>query len=187
MPNWFVTIDQQPLNGYYPQCTMPHDELQWTSILHIIMKHISGLRFSSKSNNNITTNQFETSNYKPLKCALSYNKPHNGPMSYTLQWSTKVPWSFNFITNTQKPGGEEKTFSQMGTMDGGDVNFWQNQRFIWSLLGDTLIFLGFGQTNRCHWWKVVLAHPIHRHMLSGELSSFRPPFFFYTRNYGLKR
>jgi hypothetical protein len=34
--------------------------------------------------------------------------------------------------------------------------------------------------------KVILAHPIHHHMLSGELLSFRPPFFLYTRNYGLK-
>ncbi len=57
---------------------------------------------------NITTNQFETANQKPLKCALSYNKGHNGPMSYTLQWSTKVPWSFNSITTTQKLDNEKK-------------------------------------------------------------------------------
>ncbi len=84
-PNQFVTINQQPLNGYCPQCIMPHNESQWTYVLHIIMKHKGALRFPSRSNNNITTNQFGASNQQPQKCALSYNKPHNGPLSqYTL-------------------------------------------------------------------------------------------------------
>lgn len=33
-PNQFVTINQQPLNGYCPQCIMPHNELQCHTMNH---------------------------------------------------------------------------------------------------------------------------------------------------------
>lgn len=67
--------------------------------------------------------------------------------------------------------------SQMGTMDGGDVIFGENQQFIWLLLGDTLKFLGFGQTNWFdgeQFWpilSIIKCFPMNFHHL-GPLFSF---------------